>query len=81
VVHWCRLVQVIFQIPSNLLLVRFGARAWLPFIVLAWGAVAAAMSTMNTPVAFYVLRLLLGISVSVLLPFVARVTHAATLSA
>jgi fucose permease len=31
---------VLFQIPSNLILSRLGARTWLPFITAAWGAVA-----------------------------------------
>lgn len=31
---------VLFQVPSNLILSRLGARTWLPFITAAWGTVA-----------------------------------------
>jgi hypothetical protein len=31
---------VLFQVPSNLVLSRLGARTWLPFITAAWGTVA-----------------------------------------
>jgi len=31
---------VLFQVPSNLILSRLGARTWLPFITAAWGCVA-----------------------------------------
>src|SRR3974390_1262926 len=50
------------EIPSNLLLLRFGPRKWLARIMLAWGLLAAAMMFVRTPFEFYTLRLLLGIS-------------------
>jgi ACS family tartrate transporter-like MFS transporter len=50
------------EIPSNLLLLRFGARRWLARIMLTWGVLAAAMMLVRTPVQFYVLRFFLGMS-------------------
>lgn len=50
------------EIPSNLLLVRFGARRWLARIMLTWGLLSMAMIFVRTPVEFCVMRLLLGIA-------------------
>jgi len=50
------------EIPSNLLLLRFGPRRWLARIMLTWGLLAAAMMFVRTPLEFYGVRLLLGIS-------------------
>lgn len=50
------------EIPSNLLLLRFGARRWLARIMLTWGLLAAAMMFVRTPLEFYSVRLLLGAS-------------------
>jgi MFS transporter, ACS family, tartrate transporter len=50
------------EVPSNLLLLRFGARRWLARIMLTWGLLAAAMMFVRTPFEFYTLRLLLGIA-------------------
>ena len=47
-------------VPSNVLLVRFGARRWLAAIMIAWGLLAAAMMFIRTPAEFYVVRFLLG---------------------
>lgn len=52
----------IFEIPSNLLLVRIGARRWMARIMLSWGLIACAMMFVRTPVAFYALRFLLGLA-------------------
>ena len=49
-----------FEIPANLLLVRFGARRWIARIMISWGAIATAMMFVKLPVEFYVLRFLLG---------------------
>lgn len=48
------------EIPSNLLLVRFGARRWLARIMLTWGLISIAMMFVRTPLEFYAGRLLLG---------------------
>ena len=51
-----------FEIPSNLVLYRVGARVWLARIMVTWGLVAAAMAFTAGPTSFYVLRFLLGIT-------------------
>jgi len=50
------------EVPSNLLLLRFGPRRWLARIMLTWGLLAAAMMFVRTPFQFYALRLLLGMA-------------------
>jgi len=49
-----------FEVPSNLLLQKIGARKTLMRITIGWGAVCIAMSFVSTPVQFYMLRFLLG---------------------
>ena len=56
------LAYFIFEVPSNLLLQRFGARRWIARIMVTWGAVAAAMALMTGPWSFYALRALLGLA-------------------
>jgi len=51
---------VIFGVPSNLALARFGARRWLAAIMIAWGLISASMMFIEGPGGFYVLRFLLG---------------------
>ena len=48
------------EIPSNVLLVRFGARKWLARIMLTWGLLAIGMLFVRTPWQFYTMRFLLG---------------------
>jgi ACS family tartrate transporter-like MFS transporter len=50
------------EVPSNLLLYRFGARRWLARIMVTWGLVAMGMVFVRTPTQFYVARFLLGIA-------------------
>lgn len=50
------------EVPSNLLLYRFGARSWLSRIMVTWGAIAMAMIFVRTPVEFYITRFLLGMA-------------------
>jgi MFS transporter, ACS family, tartrate transporter len=52
----------VFEIPSNLLLYRFGARRWIARIMISWGLVSAATAFVVGPNSFYALRLLLGIT-------------------
>jgi MFS family permease len=52
----------LFEIPSNLMLYRFGARRWLARIMISWGIVSTAMIFVVGPNSFYALRLLLGIA-------------------
>jgi MFS family permease len=50
----------IFEVPSNMLLQRYGARAWLTRIMFTWGAAAMAMAFVKGETSFYVLRFILG---------------------
>jgi ACS family tartrate transporter-like MFS transporter len=50
----------IFGVPSNLLLERFGSRAWLGTIMVAWAAVSASTAFVKTTPQFYCVRFLLG---------------------
>jgi MFS transporter, ACS family, tartrate transporter len=51
-----------FEVPSNLLMVRIGARRWLARIMVTWGLLAAGMMFVRTPIQFYVMRFLLGLA-------------------
>jgi ACS family tartrate transporter-like MFS transporter len=53
---------VLFEVPSNLILARVGARRWIARIMVSWGLVASAMMLVRTPLQFYVLRFLLGVA-------------------
>src|ERR1700753_1673146 len=50
----------VFEIPSNLLLYRFGAPRWLARIMISWGLVSALNALGVGPNSFYAVRLLLG---------------------
>ena len=52
----------LFEIPSNLMLVRFGARQWIARIMITWGLLSAGMMFVQSPMQFYVLRFLLGVA-------------------
>lgn len=52
----------LFEVPSNLLMHRVGARAWMCRIMVTWGLVSAAMCLAHTATAFYTLRFLLGVA-------------------
>src|SRR5580704_16358253 len=57
-----------FEIPSNLMLYRVGARRWIARIMISWGIVSAATMFVVGPNSFYALRLLLGITEAGFLP-------------
>jgi len=50
------------EIPSNLLLYRFGARRWIARIMITWGLLAMSMMFVKTPLEFYAVRFLLGMA-------------------
>ncbi|MFJ7792372.1 MFS transporter [Pseudomonas sp. NPDC096950] len=50
----------LFEVPSNMLLQRYGARVWLTRIMFTWGAAAMAMAFVKGETSFYVLRFILG---------------------
>lgn len=52
----------IFEVPSNILLQKVGARIWLTRIMLTWGLVASATAFMQNETHFYILRFLLGVA-------------------
>ncbi len=52
----------LFQIPSNLILQRIGARRWLGYIMLTWGLISAATAFVTGPISFGSARLLLGLA-------------------
>eukprot|EP00456_Euglypha_rotunda_P017531 TRINITY_DN16025_c0_g1_i2.p2 TRINITY_DN16025_c0_g1~~TRINITY_DN16025_c0_g1_i2.p2 ORF type:complete len:221 (+),score=49.94 TRINITY_DN16025_c0_g1_i2:617-1279(+) len=51
---------VLFEVPSNLILHRVGAKWWIARIMITWGLLSGAMAFVTTPFSFYVLRFLLG---------------------
>jgi len=54
------LSYALMEVPSNLLLVRFGARRWIARIMLTWGVLAMGMMFVKTPLQYYAMRFLLG---------------------
>jgi len=56
------LSYALFEVPSNILLERVGARRWIARIMITWGLIAAAMMFVHVAWQFYVLRFLLGLA-------------------
>ncbi len=52
----------LFEVPSNLILQRVGARRWIARIMVTWGAVSAATMLVRRAETFYLVRFLLGVS-------------------
>ena len=52
----------LFEIPSNIILERVGARLWISRIMVTWGLISASMMFVRTPATFYLLRFLLGVA-------------------
>ena len=52
----------LFEVPSNVILHKVGARIWIARIMITWGLISAAMMFVTTPTMFYVMRFLLGIA-------------------
>jgi ACS family tartrate transporter-like MFS transporter len=50
------------EVPSNLLLLKFGARRWLARIMFTWGLLAMAMLLVHSRTTFYGMRVLLGVA-------------------
>jgi len=53
---------LLFEVPSNLLLLRVGPRRWIARIMVTWGVISAGMMLVRTPLQFYVMRFLLGVA-------------------
>ena len=52
----------LFEVPSNLIMERVGARLWIARIMISWGLVSAGMMFMKGAASFYTLRFLLGLA-------------------
>ncbi len=52
----------LFEVPSNVMLNKFGARVWIARILVTWGAIAAATAFAQTANQLYVLRFFLGVA-------------------
>lgn len=59
---------ILFEVPSNLILYRVGARFWITRIMITWGIVSAAMAFVESETWFYILRFLLGVAETGLVP-------------
>jgi ACS family tartrate transporter-like MFS transporter len=49
-----------FQLPSNLILEKFGVRRWISGLMVTWGVISCLMIFIRGPVSFYGMRFLLG---------------------
>ncbi|NDZ80240.1 MFS transporter [Streptomyces sp. SID10853] len=56
------IAYAVFEVPSNMLMERFGPKVWLTRIMITWGIVATAMAFVSSPGMFYALRFLLGVA-------------------
>ncbi|BBU33150.1 MFS transporter (plasmid) [Burkholderia sp. THE68] len=52
----------LFEVPSNVILHKVGARNWLARIMLTWAVISACFVFVKSPTMFYVLRFLLGVA-------------------
>lgn len=52
----------VFEVPSNIMMHKVGAKWWMARIMISWGLVAAAFFFVTGPVSFYILRFLLGVA-------------------
>lgn len=59
---------VIFEVPSNILMYKVGAKLWIARIMISWGLIGAAMAFVQTPTQFYILRFLLGVAEAGFIP-------------
>ena len=55
---------IVFEIPSNIALTRFGARRWIARIMVTWGIIAAGMALVTSAYQLYGMRLLLGAGIA-----------------
>ncbi len=58
----------LFEVPSNIILHKVGARVWIARVMLSWAIISAAMVFVKTPAVFYLLRFLLGLAEAGLFP-------------
>jgi D-galactonate transporter len=53
---------LLFEVPSNIVMLKVGARKWITRIMVTWGLISAGMMFVSTPASFYALRFLLGVA-------------------
>ncbi len=53
---------LVFQIPGNLILEKFGARRWVFLMLAIWGVISASNALMTGPLSYYSFRMILGIT-------------------
>lgn len=58
----------LLQVPSNMIIQRFGARRWMGLLMITWGFISAATMFVTTPASFYTLRFFLGLAEAGLFP-------------
>src|SRR5262245_4165155 len=58
----CFFGYAVFEVPSNIVLQRVGARLWIARIMITWGIISGLMAVATGPVSFLVLRFLLGVA-------------------
>ncbi|MDA8499513.1 MFS transporter [Citrobacter sp. Igbk 17] len=56
------IAYILFEVPSNVILTRVGAKLWIARIMVTWGMIAACMSLVQTPTQLYIMRFLLGVA-------------------
>jgi ACS family tartrate transporter-like MFS transporter len=50
----------LFEVPSNIILHKVGARIWITRVMITWGIISAGMAFVTGPTSFYIMRFLLG---------------------
>lgn len=59
---------LMFEVPSNLILLKVGARRWIARIMVTWGLISAGMMFVSGPTSFYVMRFFLGVAEAGFIP-------------
>ncbi|MFP1814042.1 MFS transporter [Lonsdalea quercina] len=59
---------ILFEVPSNLMLEKIGAKVWIARIMISWGVLSTCTLLVTTPAQFYLLRFLLGAAEAGFLP-------------
>lgn len=58
----------VFEVPSNVILARVGARRWIGRIMVTWGIISGLTALVSTPMEFYLARFALGLAEAGLIP-------------
>lgn len=59
---------VLFEVPSNILMYKVGAKLWIARIMISWGLIGGCMAFVTTPTQFYIFRFLLGVAEAGFIP-------------